>query len=80
MSTFHRVLIIVLLVTLLVVAIVFWGSIASALCVLGLFLIPGSLAYKFIWIDRENREVDDMDPMNIMFKRHLDSVAPEEYE
>ena len=72
MSKFQIGLIIVLAVVLLFVAIFFWGSIASALSILCLILIPGTIAYKMIWIERENLVLDDMDPMNIVYKRHLD--------
>lgn len=78
MSKWRIGVIVALVLLLLFVAIYFWGSIASALSVLGLFLIPGTLAYRMIWIDREDRVVDDMDPMNIIFKSHLDSVGKDE--
>ena len=78
MSKWRIGVIIGLVVLLLFVAIYFWGSIASALSVLALFLIPGTLAYRMIWIDREDRVVDDMDPMNIIYKSHLDSVGKDE--
>ena len=78
MSKLRIGILIALTALLLFVAIFFWGSIASALSVLGLFLIPGTLAYRMIWIDREDRVVDDMDPMNIIFKSHLDSVGKDE--
>ena len=71
-------LLIALAAVLLFIAIFFWGSIASGLSVLGLFLIPGTVAYRMIWIDREDRVVDDMDPMNIIYKSHLDSVGDRE--
>ena len=75
MSKFSIVMITLLVLILLFVAIFFWGSMASALSVLGLFLIPGTVAYKYLWIDREDRVVDDMDPMNIIYNRHLDSIG-----
>ena len=75
MSKLQIGIIIALMVLLLIVAIVFWGSIASGFCVLGLFMIPGTVAYKYLWIDRENREVDEMDPMNIFYKKHFDSIG-----
>lgn len=75
MSKLQIGIIIALMVLLLIVAIVFWGSIASGFCVLGLFMIPGTIAYKYLWIDRENREVDEMDPVNIFYKNHFDSIG-----
>ena len=75
MSQLQIGIIIALMVLLLIVAIVFWGSIASGFCVLGLFMIPGAVAYKYLWIDRENREVDEMDPVNIFYKNHFDSIG-----
>ena len=78
MSKLQIGIIVAMTVGLLAIAIIFWGSIASALSVLGLFLIPGTLAYKRLWIDREDRVFDDMDPMNIIYKSHLDSVGKDE--
>ena len=78
MSKIQIGIIVALAALLLFVAIYFWGSIASALSILSLFLIPGTLAYKMIWIDREDRVIDDMDPMNIIYKSHLDSVGKDE--
>ena len=78
MSKIQIGIIIALAALLLFVAIFFWGSIASALSVLGLFLIPGTLAYKMIWVDREDRYIDEMDPMNIIYNRHLDSIGNDE--
>lgn len=75
MSKLQIGIIIALMVLLLIVAIVFWGSIASGFCILGMFLIPGAAAYKYIWIDREDREVDEMDPMNIIYQRHFDNIG-----
>jgi hypothetical protein len=80
MSKLQIGVIIAMMVLLLAVAIIFWGSIASALCVLGLFLIPGSVAYKYLWINREDRVVDEMDPTNIIYNRHLDSIGSEDYD
>ena len=73
-------LLIALCAMLLFVAIFFWGSIASAFSILALLLIPGVLAYRWLWIDREDRMVDEMDPMNIIYKQHLDSVSREDYD
>ena len=78
MSLFHKILIGVLVLGLLAVAIIFWGSIASAMCVLGLFLVPGTLAYKKLWIDRENLEFDDMDPANLMYRKHMEMMGAED--
>ena len=75
MTVFSKIAVALLVLTLLFVAIFFWGSLASGFSILGLIMIPGALAYKYLWIDRENRMVDEMDPMNIMYNRHLDSVG-----
>lgn len=71
-------LLIALGAVLLFVAIFFWGSMASAFSILGLLLAPGVLAYKWLWIDREDRAFDDMDPMNIIYQRHLDTVVADD--
>ncbi len=71
MSRSGKILIAVLVLVLLAVAIIFWGSIASGLCVLGLVLLPGALAYKKLWIDRENLDFDEMDPAELMYRRHM---------
>lgn len=73
-------LIIALTVLLLAVAIITWGSIGSGFCILGLFMIPGTVAYKYLWINREDRMIDEMDPMNIIYNRHLDAVGAEDYD
>ena len=71
-------LLIALCAMLLFVAIFFWGSIASAFSILALLLIPGVLAYRWLWIDREDRIVDEMDPMNIVYNRHFDSIGSDD--
>ena len=74
MSKVRLVITAIIVLGLLAIAIFFWGSMASALSILALLLIPGVVAYRMLWIDRENRVVDDMDPMNIIYNRHMDIV------
>ena len=78
MSKLRIGLLVVLLGLLLFVAIFFWGSLASAFSILSLILIPGLVAYRRLWIDREDHEFDEMDPMNIIYRRHLESVEDDE--
>ena len=81
MSEIQIGILIVLGALLLFVAIFFWGSLASAFSILALLLIPGVLAYRWIWIDREDRAFDESDPMNIVYNRHFDSIGgKEDYE
>ena len=40
-----------------------------------LIALTALLLFVAIWIDREDRVVDDMDPMNIIYKSHLDTVG-----
>lgn len=65
----------VLAAVLLFVAIFFWGSIASGFSILGLLMIPGILIYKRLWIDREDHDFGEDDPMNMVYRRHYESVA-----
>ena len=66
------------------VAIIFWGSLASGVCIVLFFLL---LLYVLISTfapflqGRDyggiNKKYDDLDPINLLYKKHMDKVGIE---